>query len=124
VENGYACKTTGACTQLLVKASETINSVGVNINFRYTYPLIANSGNLLSINVTNGTIPSNIRVIRPQNDSSIIRILLDYCGLLPPGNILVQLNSSSQLGNIKYITAYDLAHKNSIPITNFTAALK
>jgi hypothetical protein len=56
----------------------------VNINFRYSYPLIANSSNLLGVNVTNGTVPSKIRVVRPQNDSSIIRILLDYCGLLPP----------------------------------------
>jgi hypothetical protein len=75
--------------QLLIKTSEIVNSVGVNINFRYIYPVIANSGNLLSINVTKGTIPSKIRIVRPLNDSSIIRVLLDYCGLLPPENIMV-----------------------------------
>lgn len=107
VENGYVCRAT-ECTHLISKVSEAITSVGVNMNFIYNFPQLANSGNLLGVTVTNGPTPSSIKIIRPLNDSSSMRVLLDYCGLLPPENITVELSSNSQIGNVKYVNVYDL----------------
>ena len=116
VENGYVCKTT-RCTQLLSKVSENVNSAGVILGFRYNFPDIANSGNLQNITVTNGPAPSNYRIVRPLNDATTVKILLDYCGLLPPQNITVELNSNSPLGNVKYISLYNLGAKTAIPFS-------
>lgn len=66
----------------------------------------------------------NIKITRPANDPKILRIFVDYCGMLPPYNVTTQLTTSSQMGVVKYVSEYNLLTKTIIPRTTVLKALK
>lgn len=59
--------------------------------------------------------------MRHQNDPSEVRVLLDYCGLLPPQNVTVEMSSNSQIGNVKYVSEYNLGSRTVIPRATVSA---
>lgn len=83
---------------------------------------------MLSFTVGNGTAStgsnSKIKVSRPVNDPTMLRVFVDYCGLLPSQNITTELTSNSQVGVIKYVSEYNLANRSTIPRTTVSRAIK
>lgn len=127
VENGYVCLSTG-CTQLMVKTTESITSAGLLAEYRYIIPEAANNANMMSFTVGNGTAStggnSRVKWSRPANDPTLVRVFVDYCGLLPNHNITTELTSNSQVGVIKYVSEYNLGSRSIIPRTTVLRAIK
>lgn len=59
------------------------------MEYNYLNPNTASNVNLVGLKVSNGTKPSNIKIVRPANEIGVLRAFISYCGVLPQENIVV-----------------------------------